>query len=95
MPAAADGAVAGTTGEARRLEAVRVRLTGELAAEGGYSVWYRVHRQTYGWMGWAHDGEDAGTTGLARRAEAVEVQVLPQGQVPNGYDASQAACVSR
>ena len=95
MPAAANGELAGTEGESRRLEAVRVKLTGDLAAENGFSVWYRVHSQTYGWLGWAHGGEDAGTTGLSKRAEAIDVQVLPQGQVPAGYDASQAACVSK
>ena len=53
-----------------------------------------MHSQTHGWLGWAHDGQEAGTTGLSKRAEAIDVQVLPQGQVPRGYDASQAACVS-
>ncbi|MBR3225418.1 MAG: hypothetical protein IKF78_08855 [Atopobiaceae bacterium] len=89
-----DGALAGTTGQARRLEAVRVSLTGVAAKDGNYSVWYRVHSQSYGWLGMAHDGQEAGTTGLAKRAEAIDVQVLPQGQVPRGYDASKAACVN-
>jgi uncharacterized protein YjdB len=88
---ATDGEVAGTAGESRGGEAVRVSLTGEMAAE--YSVWYRVHSQSYGWLGWAHDGDEAGTTGLAKRAEAVEVQILPRDQVPAGYDASKDACV--
>ena len=87
---ARDGELAGTTGQSRRLEAVRVSLTGD-ALMDGYSVWYRVHSQTYGWLGWAHDGEPAGTAGLAKRAEAIDVQVLPQGQVPRGYDATQRA----
>ena len=87
--------MAGTTGQSRRLEAVRVRLTGEAAKKGNYSVWYRVHSQDYGWLGWTCDGEPAGTTGLSKRAEAIDVQVLPQGQVPKGYDASRAACVTR
>ncbi len=97
MPAETDGALAGTTGEAKRLEAVRISLTGDMAPKQdgtGYSVWYRVHSQTYGWLGWAHDGQDAGTAGLAKRAEAIDVQVLPQGQVPRGYDAGKAACVN-
>ena len=62
--------------------------------EKNYDIYYRVHAQNYGWLGWARDGQAAGTTGLAKRAEAVEVQVLPQGQVPRGYDASKAACVT-
>ena len=93
MPAASDGGMAGTEGQARRLEAVRVSLTGDVAR--GFSAWYRVHSQSFGWLGWAHDGEEAGTTGLSKRAEAIDVQVLPQGQVPRGYDASKAACVAR
>ena len=71
MPAVADGEIAGTTGQGRRLEAVRVNLTDDMKAN--YSVWYRVHSQTYGWLGWAKDGADAGSTGLAKRAEAIEI----------------------
>ena len=88
-----DGDVAGTTGRAKRVEAVRLWLTGDMAAK--YSVWYRAHSQTYGWLGWAKDGADAGTTGLAKRVEALDVQVLPKGQVPAGYDAGRATCVLR
>ncbi len=88
-----NGKVAGTEGQSKRVEAVRISLTGEAAKS--YSVWYRVHSQDYGWLGWTHDGKDAGTAGLSKRAEAVEVQVLPQGQYPNGYDSSKAACVTK
>jgi uncharacterized protein YjdB len=95
MPAAADGKVAGTEHQSKRVEAVRISLTGDMAKQGGYSVWYRVHSQTHGWLGWAHDGADAGTTGLSKRAEAIEVQILPQDQHPADYDASQAACLTK
>ena len=78
----------------RRLEAVRISLTGDAAKKGNFSAWYRVHSQDYGWLGWAHDGAEAGTSGLAKRAEAIDVQILPQGQVPAGYDAGKAACVT-
>ncbi|MDO4798768.1 MAG: hypothetical protein Q4A01_12205 [Coriobacteriales bacterium] len=81
--------------ESRRVEAIKVTLTGDMAKDGAFSVWYRVHSQNYGWLGWACDGDPAGTTGLSKRAEAIEVQVLPQDQVPAGYDASVPACVSR
>ena len=42
-----DSEECGTTGEAKRLEAIKIRLTGQLAEV--YDVVYRVHRQTYGW----------------------------------------------
>jgi len=85
------GKPCGTTNEARRMEAVQMRLTGALAKT--HSVWYRVHSQTWGTLGWARDGQAAGTSGQAKRAEAVEVQVLPQGQVPEGYVEREASYV--
>lgn len=69
-------------GTSRRLEALRMKLTGELN-DTNYGVWYRVHNQSYGWLGWAEDGEETGTTGTAglqRRAEAVELNLLPHNK---------------
>lgn len=72
----------GTTGESKRLEAIQMKLDEETQKD--FSVWYRVHCQTYGWSGWTCDGEHAGTTGLSRRAEAVEVEILPVGAAAPG-----------
>ena len=74
---AADGKVAGTEGKSRRLEAVQIRLSG--AAKDNYDVYYRVHVQRLGWMGWAKNDEPAGTQGMSRRAEAVQVALVPKG----------------
>ena len=45
-----DGEESGTVGQAKRLEAIQIELTGGLAEK--YDVYYRVHSQTYGWLGW-------------------------------------------
>ena len=58
-----DGQMAGTSGHAKRLEAIRIALTGEMAEH--YDVYYRVHAQTYGWLAWTKNGEAAGTAGSA------------------------------
>ncbi len=81
-----DGALAGITGKSRRIEAVRISLTGELADH--LSVWYRVHSQTYGWSGWARDGASAGTEGLSKRAEAVDMRILPKNAPAPGSTAN-------
>lgn len=60
----------------------------------GSHVWYRVHSQNFGWLGWACDGNPAGTTGFANRAEAFQAIVLPNGQKPDGYDAKKPAFVA-
>lgn len=78
----ADGALSGTSGASKRLEAIRIRLTG--AAAKSYDVWYRVHAQTYGWLGWATNGESAGTAGRSKRLEAIEIRLLPKGSAAPG-----------
>ena len=43
-----------------------------------YNIYYRVHCQTYGWLGWAKNGEVAGTSGMGKRLEAIEIKILPE-----------------
>ena len=80
-----DGAMAGTSGQAKRLEGIRIQLYGEVANH--YDVYYRVHAQSFGWLDWASNGADAGTAGLAKRLEAIQIVVLPKGSQPPGSTA--------
>lgn len=68
-----DGEIAGTTGENKPIEAMRLHLEGEAAEK--YDIYYRVHSAGYGWLGWAKNGEIAGTYGYACPAEAVEIKL--------------------
>ena len=72
-----DGQMAGTSGRAKRLEAIRIALTGEMAEH--YDVYYRVHAQTYGWLAWAKNGEAGGTAGLSKRLEGIQIVLVPKG----------------
>lgn len=76
------GQIAGTTGQAKRLEAIQIELTDEMAEQ--YDIYYRVHSQTYGWLGWAKNGESAGTEGLAKRLEAIEIRLVEKGGAAPG-----------
>ena len=80
-----DGQMAGTSGRAKRLEAIRIALTGEMAEH--YDVYYRVHAQTYGWLAWTKNGEAAGTAGLSKRLEGIQIVLVPKdGAAPaNNY----------
>ena len=40
-----------TSGKGLRLEAIKIRLTDEL--EEKYDIYYRVHAENVGWLGWA------------------------------------------
>lgn len=72
-----DGEMAGTSGQAKRLEAICIKLTGEM--EKHYDVYYRVHAQTFGWLGWTCNGAPSGTAGLSRRLEGIQIVLVPKG----------------
>ena len=62
--------VMGTTGQYRRLEAVRIRVTEN---KTGKNIRYRAHVQKYGWQAWKSEGQTAGTTGQKLRLEAIQI----------------------
>ena len=77
---ASDGKMSGTSGQAKRLEAICINLTGDMAKK--YDVYYRVHAQSYGWLGWAKNGAPAGTAGYAKRLEGIQVILVEKGSTP-------------
>ena len=76
-----NGAVAGTTGQAKRLEGIEAKLRS--GSEQG-SLQYCSHVQTYGWRGWSTDGELTGTTGESKRLEALRVRLT--GELSRQFD---------
>ncbi|MBE6464502.1 MAG: hypothetical protein E7003_04190 [Eggerthellaceae bacterium] len=68
------GDIAGVEGN--QIEAIKVRLTGELGEY--FDVYYRVHAENFGWMGWTKNGEPAGTSSLSYAAEAIQIEILPK-----------------
>lgn len=81
-----NGQVSGTTGRALRLEAIQISLTGDL--EKNYDVYYRVHAQEFGWLGWAKNGQSAGTAGYAYRLEGIQVKLVKKGNAAPGSTAT-------
>lgn len=75
-----DGALSGTTGEAKRLEGIRIKLGSGISG----SIQYSTHVQTYGWLDYVSDGELSGTTGEAKRLEAIKIQLT--GEASQKYD---------
>ncbi len=71
-------ATAGTTGQARQMEALRV-AGGTLADD----IDYRAHVAGIGWLGWVGPAYVAGTTGQARQLEAVQIRLT--GQAATDY----------
>ena len=75
------GETAGTTGQSKRMEALKIRLTD---AQGNSMIQYQVHVQNLGWQTWKKSGETAGTTGMEKRIEAVKINLT--GTYAQKYD---------
>ena len=71
-----DGEISGTTGEDKRLEAIKISLGNSEEIPKGASIKYQVHVQDYGWMDWKQDGEVAGTEGESKRIEAIRIELI-------------------
>ena len=58
------------------MEAIEMTLTGN--QKNNYDIYYRVHVQDLGWLGWAKNGETAGTMNYALKIEAVQILIVPK-----------------
>ena len=74
----ANDELSGTVGEAKRLEAIQIKLTGTVA--NYYDVAYRVQAQKFGWLGWAMNDEESGTAGYAYRLEGIQIILVKKGE---------------
>ena len=66
-----DGEMAGTEGQAKRLEAMKITLK-DLS---GVKIKYQTHIQDIGWQDWKYDGTLAGTEGQSKRLEAIKIEL--------------------
>ncbi len=81
--AVSDGAEFGTTGEAKRLEALSISKGSALEDFDGDIV-YRAHVQTYGTQDWQKNGQWIGTTGQGKRLEAIQMYLT--GELAEYFD---------
>jgi len=72
-----NGETAGTTGQSRRIEAIKVRVSSG-------SIRYATHVQGTGWTDWSEDDAESGTTGQSKRIEAIKVELT--GSLAQQYD---------
>ncbi|WP_205839044.1 C39 family peptidase [Bilifractor porci] len=71
MGEVSNGAEGGTDGRSLRMEALKIRLSGQ----ADLHVNYQVHVQNIGWMGEVSDGTVAGTEGRSLRMEALKLRL--------------------
>lgn len=75
-----EGAIAGTTGKAKKLEAITIQVSGI----NGLGISYRAHVSNIGWQNPVADGQTAGTTGKNLGIEAIQITLT--GEQAKNYD---------
>ncbi|MEE8885765.1 MAG: InlB B-repeat-containing protein [Eubacteriales bacterium] len=77
-----DGALSGTKGESKRMEAVYIKLASQPYTG---DIEYQSYIQTYGWEdSWVKNGSKSGTSGRAKRLEAIRIRLT--GEMAEQYD---------
>ena len=75
------GGKAGTTGEAKRVEALKIKLINQRVSG---SISYQAHVSDIGWQSWKNENQIAGTTGEAKQIEALKIKLT--GAMAQKYD---------
>lgn len=78
---ASDGGMSGTSGQSKRLEAIKISL--QNSPYSG-SITYRTHVQDYGWLNYVSNGAISGTSGEGKRIEAIQINLT--GEIAQYYD---------
>ena len=74
-----DGVMNGTEGQAKRLEAIKINVSG---FSGG--IIYSTHVQDFGWLNNVSNGEMSGTSGKSKRMEAIIINLT--GDIGKYFD---------
>lgn len=74
-----DGALSGTQGKSRAVEAIKIKLQG---VSGG--IKYQTHLRNVGWTAWVSNDAQSGTTGQSRAMEAIRINLT--GAAAKAYD---------
>ena len=84
LPYVGDGEMSGTTGQSKRMEALKVLVNKPKGVTG--NIWTQAHVQGIGWMDPVKDDQIAGTTGKSKRIEAVKIALSNDGNIAKKYD---------
>ena len=77
-----NGEMAGTVGEARAIDAMKIQLENQTEFSG--NIQYQAHVQRIGWQEYVNEGEVSGTMGKNCQIEAVSLKLT--GELSEHYD---------
>ena len=76
----ADGQTAGTTGQSKRMEAIKIKLTGDAKGDVIYSAFVK----DTGWTAEVRNSATAGVEGQSKQIEAIKIRL--DGEIASKYD---------
>lgn len=81
LESVSDGALSGTVGKGKQLEALQISLKNNPYSGG---ITYKTHVQDFGWLDNVSDGATSGTIGKGKQVEAIQVNLT--GEMAQHYD---------
>ena len=66
--------IMGTTGQGLRIEMIIIRVLKRPEGDKR-KLYFRVHKQNYGWLGWTPEGFASGSDGESLRLEAIQLKL--------------------
>lgn len=72
----------GTEDESLPMQAIRMRLTGDL--QNQYDIYYRSHVANVGWLDWAKNGKTSGALDVELPMESVQICIVKKNDNPPG-----------
>ncbi|MBR4514288.1 MAG: hypothetical protein IKO61_05325 [Lachnospiraceae bacterium] len=69
-----NNAITGKPANGYRMEAVRIKLTGDVSKT--YNVYYQTYVQKFGWLGWAKNDAISGSLGYGYRVEGIKIKLV-------------------
>jgi uncharacterized protein YjdB len=82
VTASKSGQTSGTSGQSKRMEAIRIYGVDENGKS--LSLKYKTHVQDVGWQDWVSNGHTSGLVGQSKRLEAIQIQLT--GEDAEKYD---------
>ena len=71
------GNISGFVENDRRMEAIKIKLTGNVA--NLYDIYYKTYVEDYGWLDWTKNGGIAGTISIAKKIEGIKIVLVKKG----------------
>ena len=73
-----NGALSGTTGQGRKIEAIKINLSGAMSEN--YDIYYSAYVSNVGWLDWAKNDQACGNIGYGNSIQAIKIRLVEKSE---------------